>query len=97
MNEEIMEEALKFKRTMRNSVIEMGQLTDSMDYILEHIETLKSEKAELDKVASLLKVLSRGLTTCREVSEDSIMLFEQYLIELKQKQEPTSSANEVSL
>lgn len=94
---EILEEAEKFRRNISTSVIEIEQITDSLDFALEHMETLKTENNEHIKVVSLLEVLIRGLTTCRKVSEDSIMLFEQYLIGLKQKQEPTSSANEVSL
>ncbi|MEQ7304145.1 hypothetical protein [Enterococcus avium] len=93
---EIQEEADRFKTNMNDRVIEMEQIEHSLDYALEHIETLKTDNREHIKIASLIEVLLRSLSNCREVSEDSVMLFEQYLFNQKQKQEPTSSANEVS-
>lgn len=94
--DEILKEAEIFCSNINTIVIEMEQIAHSMDFALEHIETLDTKNGEHIKAASLLEVLIRGLSNSREISADLVMLFEQFIFKTKQKNKPTSSANEVS-
>lgn len=94
--DEVLKEAEIFCSNINTIVIEMEQIAHSMDFALEHIETLDTKNGEHIKAASLLEVLIRGLSNSREISADLVMLFEQFIFKTKQKNKPTSSANEVS-
>lgn len=63
----------------------MEQITHSLDFALEHIETLDTKNGEHIKAASLLEVLIRSLSNSREISADLVMLFEQFIFKTKQK------------
>ena len=94
--DEVLKEAEIFSSNINTIVIEMEQITHSLDFALEHIETLDTKNGEHIKAASLLEVLIRGLSNSREISADLVMLFERFIFKTKQKNKPTSSANEVS-
>ena len=96
MIDEILKEAETFKNNMSNSVIEIEQIALSLDIVLEHIETSRIEDKNFKRAVSLLEVLIRSLSDCYQVSEDSVMLFEQLIFKFKQKNKLTTSANEVS-
>lgn len=94
--DELLRDAENFVDNMRSSVIEMEQIAHSLDFALERVEILKTENREHIKIGSLLEILIRSLLNCQEITEDSIIHFEQFLENTKQKNKPNSSANEVS-
>lgn len=94
--DEILKEAETFKTNMNTTVIEMDQIAQSLDIVLEHIEVLRTGKKEVERAVNLLDVLVRSLTDCCAASEDSVTSFERFISKSKQKNMPTSSANEVS-
>nr|DAM28520.1 MAG TPA: hypothetical protein [Caudoviricetes sp.] len=94
--DEILKEAETFKTNMNTTVIEMDQIAQSLDIVLEHIEVLRTGDKEVERAVNLLDVLVRSLTDCCAASEDSVTSFERFISKSKQKNMPTSSANEVS-